>query len=78
MGPLIPLDMTLADYRYVSILPDHLDPSIVHSDGEFPQDNETPHTSSIATEWSASLSFSNCEARPPWGRGNSTRKARAH
>ncbi|GFX10571.1 transposable element Tcb2 transposase [Trichonephila clavipes] len=55
MGPLIHLDTTLTGDRYVSILSDHLHPFIfiVHSDGlgEFQQNNETPHTSRIATEW---------------------------
>ncbi|GFX34850.1 transposable element Tcb2 transposase [Trichonephila clavipes] len=55
MGPLIRLDMTLTSDSYASILSDHL-PSfipILHSDGlgEFQQDNATPHTSRIATEW---------------------------
>ncbi|GFV19082.1 transposable element tcb2 transposase [Trichonephila clavipes] len=54
MRPLIRLDMTLTDDKYVNILPDLLHPfmSIVHSDGlgEFQQDNATPHTSIIATE----------------------------
>ncbi|GFT30860.1 transposable element tcb2 transposase [Trichonephila clavipes] len=40
---------------YLSILSDQLHPfmSIVHSNGlgEFQQDNATPHTSRIATEW---------------------------
>ncbi|GFW67866.1 transposable element Tcb2 transposase [Trichonephila clavipes] len=55
MGPLIRLDMSLTSERYVGILSDHVHPfmSIVHSDrlGEFQQDNATPHTSRIATEW---------------------------
>ncbi|GBO09083.1 hypothetical protein AVEN_235992-1 [Araneus ventricosus] len=55
MGPLIRLDTTLTGDRYVSILSGHLHPfmSIVYSDGlgEFQQDNATPHTSRIATEW---------------------------
>ncbi|GFW59743.1 transposable element Tcb2 transposase [Trichonephila clavipes] len=55
MGPLIRLDMILTGDRYVSLLSDHLYPfmSIVHSNGlgEFQQDNATPHTSRIATEW---------------------------
>ncbi|GFY11419.1 transposable element tcb2 transposase [Trichonephila clavipes] len=55
MRPLIRLDTTLIGGRYVSILFDHLYPfmSIVHSDGlgQFQQDNVTPHSSRIATEW---------------------------
>ncbi|GFT00951.1 transposable element Tcb2 transposase [Trichonephila clavipes] len=55
MRPLIRLDTTLTGYRYISILSDLLHPfiSIVHSDGlgELQQDNATPHTSRIATEW---------------------------
>ncbi|GFY27391.1 transposable element Tcb2 transposase [Trichonephila clavipes] len=55
MGPLISLDTTLTGDRYVSILSDLLHPfmSIVHSDGfrEFQQNNATPQTSRIATEW---------------------------
>ncbi|GFQ81078.1 transposable element Tcb2 transposase [Trichonephila clavata] len=55
MGPLICLDMILTGDRNVSILSDHLHSfmSIVHSDGlgEFQQDNATPHTFRIATEW---------------------------
>ncbi|GFS81772.1 transposable element Tcb2 transposase [Trichonephila clavipes] len=55
MGPLIRLDTTLTCDRYVSILSDQLHPfmSIVPSDGlgEFQQDNVTPHTSRIDTEW---------------------------
>ncbi|GFV01418.1 DDE_3 domain-containing protein [Trichonephila clavipes] len=55
MGSLIRLDTTLTGERYVSILSDHLHPfmSIVHSErlGEFQQDNATPHTSKVATEW---------------------------
>ncbi|GFX39627.1 transposable element Tcb2 transposase [Trichonephila clavipes] len=55
MGPLIRLDTTLTDDRYVDILSDQLHPfmSIVHSDGlgEFQQDNATPPPASrIATE----------------------------
>ncbi|GFW50322.1 transposable element Tcb2 transposase [Trichonephila clavipes] len=55
MVPLIRLDMTLTGDRYISILSDQLHPfmSIVHSDGlgEFQQENATPHTSRIPTEW---------------------------
>uniref|UniRef100_A0A2L2Z4L5 Transposable element Tc1 transposase n=1 Tax=Parasteatoda tepidariorum TaxID=114398 RepID=A0A2L2Z4L5_PARTP len=55
MGPLIRLDKSLTGDGYVRILFDHLHPfmSIVHSDGlgQFQQDNSTPHTSRIATEW---------------------------
>ncbi|GFS81101.1 transposable element Tcb2 transposase [Trichonephila clavipes] len=55
MEPLILLDMTMRGDRYVSILFDQLHRfmSIVHSDGhgEFQQNNATPHTSRIATEW---------------------------
>ncbi|GFX33141.1 transposable element Tcb2 transposase [Trichonephila clavipes] len=55
MGSLIRLDTTLVGDRYIMVLSDHLHPfmSIVHSDGlgEFRQDNATPLTSSIATEW---------------------------
>ncbi|GFV02542.1 transposable element tcb2 transposase [Trichonephila clavipes] len=55
MGPLIRLDTTLTDDRYVSIMYDHLHPFIsnVHSEEfeEFQQDNATPHTSKILTEW---------------------------
>ncbi|GFY14820.1 transposable element Tcb2 transposase [Trichonephila clavipes] len=54
MRPLIRLDTTLIDDKYVSILFDYLHPfiSIVHSNGfgEFQQDNATPYTSRIATE----------------------------
>ncbi|GFX74145.1 transposable element tcb2 transposase [Trichonephila clavipes] len=53
--PLIRLDTTLTDDRYVSILSDHLHPflSILDSNGlgEFQQDNATSHTSRIVTEW---------------------------
>ncbi|GFU38333.1 transposable element Tcb2 transposase [Trichonephila clavipes] len=46
MAPLIRLDTTLIDDKYVSILSDHLHPfmSIVHSNGlgEFQKDNATP------------------------------------
>ncbi|GFU65865.1 DDE_3 domain-containing protein [Trichonephila clavipes] len=55
VGPLIRLDTTVIGDRYVRILPNHMDPfmSIVHSEGlgEFQQDNVTPHTSRIASEW---------------------------
>ncbi|GBL86225.1 hypothetical protein AVEN_205224-1 [Araneus ventricosus] len=55
MGPLIRLETTLTDDRYLSILPDHLHSSmsIVHSDrlGQFQQDNATPHASRVATKW---------------------------
>ncbi|GFX51873.1 DDE_3 domain-containing protein [Trichonephila clavipes] len=55
LEPLILIDMTLAGYRYVSILPDHLDPfmSIVHSNrlGEFQLDNVTTHSSRITKDW---------------------------
>ncbi|GFX91826.1 transposable element Tcb1 transposase [Trichonephila clavipes] len=55
MRPLIRLDTTLVDDRYVSILSDHMHSfmSIVHSNGlgEFQQDSATPHTSKISTEW---------------------------
>ncbi|GFW67883.1 transposable element Tcb2 transposase [Trichonephila clavipes] len=55
MGPLIRLDTTQIGDRYVSILSDHLHPFmfIVQSDRlvEFQQENATPHTSRIATEW---------------------------
>ncbi|GFV95483.1 transposable element Tcb2 transposase [Trichonephila clavipes] len=54
MGPLIRLDTTLTDEKYVSILSDHLHPfmSIVHSDelAEFQQDNAKPLTFRIAME----------------------------
>ncbi|GFU82397.1 transposable element Tcb2 transposase [Trichonephila clavipes] len=54
MEPLICLDTTLTDDRYVSILSDLLHPfmSIEHSDelGEFQQDSVIPHTSRIDTE----------------------------
>ncbi|GFW01882.1 transposable element Tcb2 transposase [Trichonephila clavipes] len=53
--PLMHLDVTLTGDRYVSILSDHLHPlmSTVHAHGlgELQQDNATPHTSRIATEW---------------------------
>ena len=55
IGPLILLQMTLIGKRYVTILSDHLQTfmSIVHSGrlGQFEQDNATPHTSRVATEW---------------------------
>ncbi|GFV17084.1 transposable element tcb2 transposase [Trichonephila clavipes] len=53
MGPLIRLDMTVTGNRYVRILPAHLDllMPIAHSEGEFQQDNVTPQTSRIASEW---------------------------
>ncbi|GFT25321.1 transposable element Tcb2 transposase [Trichonephila clavipes] len=55
MGPLIRIDTNLTSGRYVSILSDHLHPfmSIVHFHvlGKFQQDNATPHTSRIPTEW---------------------------
>ena len=55
MGLQILLDTTLTSYRHIIILSDHLHPfiSIVHSDGlgEFKQDNATPHTSRIVTQW---------------------------
>ncbi|GFW39104.1 transposable element Tcb2 transposase [Trichonephila clavipes] len=61
MGLLIRLDTTLTGDRYVSILFDHLHPFMpsVHSDGlgEFQQENATPHTSTITTEWLQEHSF---------------------
>ncbi|GFX18200.1 transposable element Tcb2 transposase [Trichonephila clavipes] len=59
--------------RYVSILSDHLHPfmSIVHFDGlgELQQDNVTPHTSRIATEWlqehSSKLRYVCCLPKSP-------------
>ncbi|GBM40856.1 hypothetical protein AVEN_6919-1 [Araneus ventricosus] len=55
MEPLIRLETTLTDDRYLNILPDHLHSfmSIVHSDGlgQFQQDNATPHASRVATKW---------------------------
>ncbi|GFY23620.1 transposable element tcb2 transposase [Trichonephila clavipes] len=55
MGPLIRLDTTLTGDMYGSVLSDLKHPfmSIVHSGKlrEFQQDNVTPHTSRIATEW---------------------------
>ncbi|GFQ96684.1 transposable element Tcb2 transposase [Trichonephila clavata] len=61
MGSLIRLDTTLTGDRFASILSYHLHSfmSIVHSDelGEFQQDNATPHTSRIATEWLQEHSF---------------------
>ncbi|GFS90864.1 transposable element Tcb2 transposase [Trichonephila clavipes] len=61
MGPLICLDTTLTVDRHARILPDHLDQfmSIVNSDGleEFQQDNVTPHTFRIASEWLQEHSF---------------------
>ncbi|GFY11697.1 transposable element Tcb2 transposase [Trichonephila clavipes] len=53
MGPQIYLDRTLTGNRYVGIMSDLLHPfiSIVHSDGEFQQDNATPPTSRISTKW---------------------------
>ncbi|GFV43906.1 transposable element Tcb2 transposase [Trichonephila clavipes] len=55
MGPLMCLDTTLTGDRNVSILSDHLHlfMFIMHSDGlgELQQDNATPHTSRIATQW---------------------------
>ncbi|GFW49642.1 transposable element Tcb2 transposase [Trichonephila clavipes] len=58
VGPLIRLDTSLTDDRYLSILSDYLRPFIVYSDkfGEFQQDNATPHTSRIATKWLQELS----------------------
>ncbi|GFW33947.1 transposable element Tcb2 transposase [Trichonephila clavipes] len=51
MGPLIRLHTTLTGEWYVSIL--HPFMSIVHSGGlgECKQDNATPHTSRVATDW---------------------------
>ncbi|GFX46266.1 transposable element Tcb2 transposase [Trichonephila clavipes] len=61
MGPLIRLETTLTSDLYVSILSDQLHPfmSTVHSDelGEFQQENATPQTSKIATEWLQEHSF---------------------
>ncbi|GFS63376.1 transposable element tcb2 transposase [Trichonephila clavipes] len=55
MGPLICLDTTQSGDRYVIILSVHVHPfmSIEHSYGlgEFQQDNATPHTSRITTQW---------------------------
>ncbi|GFV38059.1 uncharacterized protein TNCV_872661 [Trichonephila clavipes] len=61
MGTLIHLDTTLTGDRYASILSDHPPPfmSIVlyNGLGEFHQDNATPHTSRIATEWLQELNL---------------------
>ncbi|GBM35740.1 hypothetical protein AVEN_108943-1 [Araneus ventricosus] len=55
MGPLIRLETTLTNDRYLNILSDHLYTfmPIVHSDGlgQFQQDNATPHASRLATKW---------------------------
>ncbi|GBN94236.1 hypothetical protein AVEN_226811-1 [Araneus ventricosus] len=55
IGPLIRLETTLTNNKYVGILSDHLHPSmsIVHSDGfeQFQQDNAALHALRVATEW---------------------------
>ncbi|GBL93174.1 hypothetical protein AVEN_42634-1 [Araneus ventricosus] len=70
MGPLIRLETTLIDDRYLSFLYHHLHSFkySVHSVGlgQFQQDNATPHASRVATKWlhEHSSDFRHCHWPP--------------